>query len=65
MKICVFDVNETLLDLRAMDEDFAKVFGDIRSRQEWFSQCQKADQEIYGAGRAVRPVFCDTLQRFM
>jgi 2-haloacid dehalogenase len=34
----VFDVNETLLDLRALDEPFADVFGDSRARVEWFTQ---------------------------
>jgi 2-haloacid dehalogenase len=36
--ICVFDVNETLLDLRAMDLQFARVFGDASVRQAWFTQ---------------------------
>jgi hypothetical protein len=26
-RVCVFDVNETLLDLRALDPAFAQVFG--------------------------------------
>jgi 2-haloacid dehalogenase len=37
-KICVFDVNETLLDLAALDPDFEKIFGDAAARKEWFSQ---------------------------
>lgn len=37
-RICVFDVNETLLDLRALDSQFARVFGDVGVRQMWFSQ---------------------------
>jgi 2-haloacid dehalogenase len=37
-RICVFDVNETLLDLRALDAQFARVFGDASLRQAWFSQ---------------------------
>jgi len=32
-RICVFDVNETLLDLRALDAQFARVFGDANLRQ--------------------------------
>jgi 2-haloacid dehalogenase len=36
--ICVFDVNETLLDLRALDPDFARVFGDASVRGQWFGQ---------------------------
>src|SRR5260221_13738436 len=37
-RICVFDVNETLLDLRALDAQFAGVFGDANLRQAWFTQ---------------------------
>ncbi len=37
-RICVFDVNETLLDLRALDPQFARVFGDASVRQAWFTQ---------------------------
>jgi 2-haloacid dehalogenase len=37
-RVCVFDVNETLLDLRALDPAFAEVFGDAAARREWFSQ---------------------------
>lgn len=37
-KICVFDVNETLLDLAALDPEFERVFGDKAVRKEWFSQ---------------------------
>lgn len=32
----LFDVNETLLDLRALDPVFAGVFGDAGVRREWF-----------------------------
>ena len=34
----VFDVNETLLDLGALDSFFAERFGDRRLRRVWFSQ---------------------------
>ena len=34
----VFDVNETLLDLAALDEPFADVFGDAVARQTWFDE---------------------------
>lgn len=37
-KIIVFDVNETLLDLRALDPIFQQVFGDTELRPMWFSQ---------------------------
>ena len=37
-RICVFDVNETLLDLKALDDPFSEAFGDVTARQEWFQQ---------------------------
>ncbi len=37
-RVCVFDVNETLLDLAALNPLFAELFGDGACRQEWFSQ---------------------------
>lgn len=36
--VLVFDVNETLLDLRALDDPFEQVFGDASVRREWFQQ---------------------------
>ena len=37
-RVCVFDVNETLLDLEALDPHFERIFGDAAVRQEWFGQ---------------------------
>lgn len=37
-RVCVFDVNETLLDLGALDPQFEHVFGDASTRQAWFGQ---------------------------
>jgi 2-haloacid dehalogenase len=34
--LCVFDVNETLLDLAALDDFFAEVTGTPQARPEWF-----------------------------
>lgn len=34
--LCVFDVNETLLDLAALDEFFVDLTGAAGARQEWF-----------------------------
>jgi 2-haloacid dehalogenase len=34
----VFDVNETLLDLRALDEPFERAFGEASVRSQWFAQ---------------------------
>jgi 2-haloacid dehalogenase len=37
-RVCVFDVNETLLDLGALDPHFERVFGDAGVRRAWFAQ---------------------------
>ncbi len=37
-RVCVFDVNETLLDLAVLDPHFERVFGDASVRKVWFSQ---------------------------
>lgn len=36
--VLVFDVNETLLDLRRLDASFEHVFGDAAVRTQWFQQ---------------------------
>lgn len=36
--VLVFDVNETLLDLGALDDPFEQVFGEPGVRREWFGQ---------------------------
>jgi len=37
-RVCVFDVNETLLDLTALDPPFERAFGRASVRREWFGQ---------------------------
>jgi 2-haloacid dehalogenase len=37
MSVIAFDVNETLLDLRALDAPFAAAFGDAALRPQWFA----------------------------
>ncbi|HKH10212.1 MAG TPA: haloacid dehalogenase type II [Rubrobacter sp.] len=37
-RVCVFDVNETLLDLAALDPLFERAFGDAGVRRAWFLQ---------------------------
>ena len=37
-RVIVFDVNETLLDLAALDPIFERAFGDGAVRREWFNQ---------------------------
>jgi 2-haloacid dehalogenase len=38
VRVCVFDVNETLLDLGALDPHFEQAFGDAGVRRVWFLQ---------------------------
>jgi 2-haloacid dehalogenase len=37
-RAAIFDVNETMLDLRALDPLFSGWFGDAAARREWFAQ---------------------------
>src|SRR5215216_382245 len=37
-RVIAFDVNETLLDLRALDPHFERAFGSAAVREQWFSQ---------------------------
>lgn len=37
-RVCVFDVNETLLDLTVLDPLFERTFGRAGVRREWFGQ---------------------------
>jgi 2-haloacid dehalogenase len=37
-RVCVFDVNETLLDLGSLDPHFERTFGDAGVRRVWFLQ---------------------------
>lgn len=37
-RVCVFDVNETLLDLAHLDPHFERAFGDASVRKLWFNQ---------------------------
>ena len=37
-KVIAFDVNETLLDLSALDTSFEKVLGSAALRGQWFAQ---------------------------
>ncbi|MGH2559669.1 MAG: haloacid dehalogenase type II [Thermomicrobiales bacterium] len=37
-RVIVFDVNETLLDLKTLDPHFEHLFGDASARREWFGQ---------------------------
>ena len=37
-RVILFDVNETLLDLGALNPQFARIFGDTNVTAQWFSQ---------------------------
>jgi hypothetical protein len=37
-RVCVFDVNETLLDMSALDTNFKDLFGNQDVRTMWFGQ---------------------------
>jgi 2-haloacid dehalogenase len=37
-RVIVFDVNETLLDLNALNPHFERIFGDAAVRGQWFAQ---------------------------
>ena len=47
----VFDVNETLLDLAALDGLFAAVFGSAAARQEWFGRAIQSALVLAATGR--------------
>lgn len=50
MTIIVFDMNETLLDLSALDPLFAEAFGDAGARREWFAQVLQSAMTLTLAG---------------
>lgn len=52
--LCVFDVNETLLDLAALDEFFTGLTGTPEARPEWFSLMIHNAMTLTAA-RAYRP----------
>ena len=52
-RVLVFDVNETLLDVQALEPLFVDIFGDGNARKEWFSTLIAAHAwDIVGAMRA-------------
>ncbi|MDQ7827576.1 MAG: haloacid dehalogenase type II [Armatimonadota bacterium] len=52
-RVVVFDVNETLLDLRALDPLFERVFGDAAVRRQWFQQLVQSFLVTVVVGRYV------------
>lgn len=49
-RVLVFDVNETLLDLRALEPHFARLFGDKAVMLEWFNQVILFSEAVTLAG---------------
>lgn len=49
-RVLVFDVNETLLDLRALEPHFARLFGDQAVLLEWFNQVILFSEAVTLAG---------------
>jgi len=49
-RVIVFDVNETLLDLEALDPIFADAFGRAEVRREWFGQVLQSAMTVTLAG---------------
>jgi hypothetical protein len=49
--VYVFDVNETLLDLRALDAHFGRAFGDPGAREAWFQQLIQSALVTIATGR--------------
>lgn len=41
VRLILFDVNETLLDLSALDSHFARAFGEVSARETWFNTLQQ------------------------
>ncbi len=50
VKAIVFDSNETLLDLRALDPHFAAAFGDAAVRERWFKRAGELFRAVTVAG---------------
>jgi len=49
--ICVFDVNETLLDIEFLSPLFQRLFGDNKVMREWFGQLILYSEAITLSGR--------------
>src|SRR5438132_8432038 len=60
MTVLAFDVNETLLDLRALDAPFAAAFGDAALRPQWFALML---QVAFAGGLTTHYVDFTTAQR--
>ena len=51
IKVCVFDVNETLLNLTPLEQHFAAWFQDPTVMREWFAQLVLYSQSLSLSGR--------------
>lgn len=66
--VLVFDVNETLIDITALEPHFEKMFGDRRVLREWFNQLvlysmavtlSDTYTDFFSLGRAVLQMLAD------
>ena len=63
-RVIVCDVNETLLDVGALEPDFTEVFGDAHVLQDWFStaprRCACVGHRRSAPRRMCRGIRCET-----
>ena len=63
MTIIVFDVNETLLDLNALDPHFERIFGDPAVKDAWFKQVLQSALVATILGESDKMTFADAARR--
>ncbi len=51
--VLVFDVNETLIDIGALEPHFERMFGDRRVLREWFGQLVMYSMAVTLAGNYI------------
>jgi hypothetical protein len=51
--VIVFDVNETLLDICALEPLFARLFGDVRVMRQWFGELVLYSEALTLSGRYI------------
>ncbi|MCA1680516.1 MAG: haloacid dehalogenase type II [Actinobacteria bacterium] len=63
-RVCVFDVNETLLDLVGVEPVFVRLFEDPNRRHEWFAQVLQSalTSTIIGPYRDFARIAADSLR---
>ena len=57
--LIVFDVNETLLDLKTMEPTFQRIFGEKSAMRLWFANLIRQPHPVFrgaDSGRLLRPI---------